>query len=116
MSITAIRTKIESVLRGHFTTLVKDMDPDKAAGFLYESGVIDDSQHESATNRFVDRADRSQTLLTQLIRKLMSNPQWCTKAVVALQRAGVNVEAIVEDFNEAGIPVETIGWIIITPK
>ena len=110
MSITAIRTKIESVLRGHFTTLVKDMDPGKAAGFLYENGVIDDNQHESATNRFVDRMDRSRTLLTQLIRKLMSNPQWCTKAVVALQRAGVNVEAIVEDFNEAGIPVETIGW------
>ena len=106
--IADVPTKIETAFRGHYTTLV-NMDPDKVARHLYESKIIDSNQHEAATNRNTERVDRSDKLLQQLIRKLKSNPQWCDKAVVALEKAGVNVTAIVEGLKRDGIPLEIAG-------
>ena len=104
-----MRTKIETAFRGHFTTLVDNIDPDKVARHLYESGIIDYNQHEAATNRSTERVDRSDALLRQLIRKLKANPQWCGTAIVALERAGVNVTLVVEDLKREGISVKMAG-------
>lgn len=97
---------IEEVFRKHHPTLVKEINPEKAAIQLFGVGIIDDNEHESAMIGTLTQIKRSTDLLLLLIRKLRANPHWCSDAIIALRTAGVNMNSIIVALTEAGVNVD----------
>ena len=90
---------IARVLQRNFLELINDVDPKKAATYLYKVAIIDDNELESAMNGFLSRTDRASTLMRLLIRKLRINPHWCHDAFVALKEAGLSMESIIQELD-----------------
>ena len=90
---------VAQVLQHHHHTLIKEIDPNEVASCLFKFGIIGDDEMESATNKHNSRKNRSNDLMLYLIRKLRSNQGWGNDTVVALKKAGVNMESMTAEIE-----------------
>lgn len=88
---------ISKVLREFYVTLTEVVDPGKASSHLYQSGIFDEDESESAARQAVPRKQRSEELVRLLIRKVRSHPDWFPKACVALDKAGA--QSVVQEIR-----------------
>ena len=66
------------------TELVDVLNPSEAAYSLYGFGIISCSERNAATLECVDKRQRSNELVKNLIKKLKENPHWFKDACKAL--------------------------------
>lgn len=79
---------IADTLQQLITELVDTINPSEAAYSLYGFGIISGSERNLATMESVDREQRSNALIKNLIKKLKENPHWFKDACKALENTG----------------------------
>ena len=105
--------KIYEIFRLHHSLLLDAINPEEAAGYLYEVGIINDSEFELAMIHSISRSERSKQLLLSLYRKLRANPQLCGAAIVSLRKAGTNMDSISEALKQAGVNIESKSKVLV---
>ncbi len=85
---------IADTLQQLITELVDTINPSEAAYSLYGFGIISGSERNAATMESVDKKQRSNTLIKNLIIKLKENPHWFKDACKALENTGA--QSVVE--------------------
>lgn len=79
---------IADILQQLITELVDTINPSEAAYSLYGFGIISVSERNAATMESIDRKERSNALIKNLIIKLKENPHWFKDACKALENTG----------------------------
>ena len=91
---------VAEVLRRRYDALVNEIDPERVAICLFGLGIINNSELESASNKYIKRTEKSNSLLMYLLRRLISTPDWGYDTIVALKKAEVNnMESIIEEIE-----------------
>lgn len=76
---------IAETLQQLITELVDTINPTEAACSLYGVGIISGSERDHVTTESIDRKQRSNALIKNLIKKLKENPHWFKDACKALE-------------------------------
>ena len=79
---------IANTLQQLITELVDTINPSEAAYSLYGFGIISESERNAATLETVDRKQRSNVMIKNLIKKLKDKPHWFKDACKALENTG----------------------------
>lgn len=79
---------IADTLQQLITELVDTINPSEAAYSLYGFGIISGSERNAATLESINRKQRSNALIKNLIIKLKENPHWFKDACKALENTG----------------------------
>lgn len=79
---------IADTLQQLITELVDTINPSEAAYSLYGFGIISRSERDDASAESINRKQRSNVLIKNLIKKLKENPHWFKDACKALENTG----------------------------
>lgn len=79
---------IADTLQELITELVDAINPTEAACSLYGVGIISGSERDLTIKESINRKERSNALVKNLIVKLKENPHWFKDACKALENTG----------------------------